>query len=260
MVPHAIITVSLATAVLPRLSAQRRRRTTSPASPRTLADTLRTALALIVPFALLLPLIATDAGQRDLGLRRGRRRRRPLRAVARPVRRRAGLLHRPLPDAARLLRPGADPHGVLGPVRRSRRSTSCWPLVLLVRDLARRHLPGPGPRLRRGVRRRRGRVVPPCCAACSADSDTASCCGSRSGSWSRPASRPPVAAGLALAAALATPRRRRHLARSLVLLGVVVGVVDVGGLPRCWPGCCALARSPTVVDTVTRRLPVPGRR
>ena len=58
MAPHAIITVSLATAMLPRLSASRRRRATSPAWPRSLATTLRTALALIVPFALLLPVVA----------------------------------------------------------------------------------------------------------------------------------------------------------------------------------------------------------
>ncbi len=59
MAPHAIITVSLATAVLPRLSA-------SAADGRlqdlagSLASTLRTALALIVPFALLLPVVATE--------------------------------------------------------------------------------------------------------------------------------------------------------------------------------------------------------
>ncbi len=57
MVPHAIATVSLATAVLPRLS-----RFASDADLRGLAGqiaaTTRTALALILPFALLLPAIA----------------------------------------------------------------------------------------------------------------------------------------------------------------------------------------------------------
>jgi len=59
MAPHAIITVSLATAVLPRLSS-------SAADGRledlagSLASTLRTALALILPFALLLPVVATE--------------------------------------------------------------------------------------------------------------------------------------------------------------------------------------------------------
>jgi len=57
--PHAVITVSLATAVLPTLSA-------SAADGRladlagALASTLRTALALIVPFTLLLPVVATE--------------------------------------------------------------------------------------------------------------------------------------------------------------------------------------------------------
>ncbi len=57
MVPHSIATVSLATAVLPRLS----RAAADEDLPRLAAQvssTTRTALALIVPFALLLPAIA----------------------------------------------------------------------------------------------------------------------------------------------------------------------------------------------------------
>jgi putative peptidoglycan lipid II flippase len=62
MVPHAIVTVSLATAILPRLSAyagagDRR------GLARTLAPTLRTALAVVIPFAALLPLIAAPAAR-----------------------------------------------------------------------------------------------------------------------------------------------------------------------------------------------------
>ena len=60
MVPHSIITVSLATAVLPQLSrmaADGDRRGLA----RSLTTTLRTALAVVVPFALLLPLVARDA-------------------------------------------------------------------------------------------------------------------------------------------------------------------------------------------------------
>jgi len=57
MVPHSIATVSLATAVLPRLS-----RAAADGDLRRLADqvasTTRTALALILPFALLLPVVA----------------------------------------------------------------------------------------------------------------------------------------------------------------------------------------------------------
>ena len=59
MVPHAVITVSLATAILPRLSARAAEDDLTGVS-RNLASTLRTALAVIVPFALLLPLVSRD--------------------------------------------------------------------------------------------------------------------------------------------------------------------------------------------------------
>jgi putative peptidoglycan lipid II flippase len=59
MVPHSIITVSLATAILPTLSA-RAADADLAGLGRTLVSTLRTALALIIPFALLLPLVALD--------------------------------------------------------------------------------------------------------------------------------------------------------------------------------------------------------
>ena len=59
MVPHAIITVSLATAILPRLSA-RAADGDLVGLARSLSSTLRTALVVVVPFALLLPLIASD--------------------------------------------------------------------------------------------------------------------------------------------------------------------------------------------------------
>ena len=51
MVPHAIITVSLATAILPRLSAKAADGDLTGLAG-TLAGTLRTALAVVVPFAL----------------------------------------------------------------------------------------------------------------------------------------------------------------------------------------------------------------
>lgn len=59
MVPHSIITVSLATAILPRLSALAADDDLRGLS-RNLASTLRAALAVIVPFAALLPVIAED--------------------------------------------------------------------------------------------------------------------------------------------------------------------------------------------------------
>lgn len=62
MVPHSIITVSLATAILPRLSsyaeADDRR-----GLARTLAPTMRSALAVMIPFAALLPALATPVAQ-----------------------------------------------------------------------------------------------------------------------------------------------------------------------------------------------------
>jgi putative peptidoglycan lipid II flippase len=62
MVPHAIITVSLATAILPRLSAKAADHDLTGLAG-TLAGTLRTALAVVVPFAFALPLLAFDAAK-----------------------------------------------------------------------------------------------------------------------------------------------------------------------------------------------------
>ena len=59
MVPHAIATVSLATAVLPRLSAHAADHDFAGVA-RGVSSTMRTTLTLIIPFALLLPLIAYD--------------------------------------------------------------------------------------------------------------------------------------------------------------------------------------------------------
>ncbi|MGL5808812.1 MAG: murein biosynthesis integral membrane protein MurJ [Nocardioides sp.] len=61
MVPHSIVTVSLATAVLPRLAdhaSDGDRPDALRELARTLAQTIRTALSVIVPFACLLPVIA----------------------------------------------------------------------------------------------------------------------------------------------------------------------------------------------------------
>jgi putative peptidoglycan lipid II flippase len=59
MVPHSVATVSLATAMLPRLSRHAAADDLSGVA-RDVAATLRTALALIVPVAVLFPLIAED--------------------------------------------------------------------------------------------------------------------------------------------------------------------------------------------------------
>ena len=59
MVPHSIITVSLATAILPRLS-RRAADGDLQGLAVSLTSSLRAALAVVVPFAALLPLVATD--------------------------------------------------------------------------------------------------------------------------------------------------------------------------------------------------------
>jgi len=62
MVPHSVVTVSLATAVLPRMSGLAAEGDHSELV-RTLLLALRNALVVIVPFALLLPLVALDTAQ-----------------------------------------------------------------------------------------------------------------------------------------------------------------------------------------------------
>ena len=59
MVPHSVITVSLTTAILPRLS-QRAADGDLGGLAHTLASTLRMALTVVVPFAALLPVVAPD--------------------------------------------------------------------------------------------------------------------------------------------------------------------------------------------------------
>ncbi|RYB95783.1 murein biosynthesis integral membrane protein MurJ [Nocardioides oleivorans] len=59
MVPHAIVTVSLATAILPRLSSYAHEDRLAELGS-TVGSTLRTALALVLPFAVLLPITAVD--------------------------------------------------------------------------------------------------------------------------------------------------------------------------------------------------------
>jgi putative peptidoglycan lipid II flippase len=59
MVPHAVVTVSLATAVLPRLSSYAHEGRLADLGS-TVGSTLRTALALVLPFAVLLPITAGD--------------------------------------------------------------------------------------------------------------------------------------------------------------------------------------------------------
>lgn len=59
MVPHAIVTVSLTTAILPLLSGYAAEERMADLG-RTVASTLRTSLVLILPFAVLVPILASD--------------------------------------------------------------------------------------------------------------------------------------------------------------------------------------------------------
>jgi putative peptidoglycan lipid II flippase len=71
MVPHSIITVSLATAVLPRLSAYAAENDRGSLAG-TLMIALRSALCVVVPFALLLPVVARDTAHVIWGYGAGR--------------------------------------------------------------------------------------------------------------------------------------------------------------------------------------------
>ncbi len=71
MVPHSVVTVSLATAILPRLS-ERAAEGDLSGLARTLGVALRSALTVVVPFALLLPLISRDVAHVVWGYGAGR--------------------------------------------------------------------------------------------------------------------------------------------------------------------------------------------
>ena len=195
-----------------------------------------------------------------LGVRRRPRRLRPLRAAARALRHRAGLLHRPLPDAARLLRPRAQRAGVLDPVRRRGRSTSRsrspWsrgdrragtaPALVLAyaAAYARRRRRSPTSMLSRRARRAR---------------DARRWCGS----WCGCRSRPLLAVAAAGGTAYLLPRRcstvgslaARRVARAVVVSGSPAALV----LRRRGPRRCGSTELTSMVDTITRRLPLPRR-
>ena len=151
MVPHSVVTVSLATAVLPRMSALAAEGD-HPELARTLMLALRNALVVIVPFALLLPLVSLDVAHVIWGYGAGSDHYANFSPSLARVRVRPGLLHHPLRHAARLLRPRADPHRLPDPVRHRRRQrdrgAAAGPRGDRRADLAR-----PGRRLRRGLPR-----------------------------------------------------------------------------------------------------------
>ena len=117
MVPHSIVTVSLATAMLPRLSAHAAAGDRPALAGVAVEHAARRAGG---DRAVRRAAAGHRARPGPRGLRarrRGRGWRRRLRADALAVRPRHPVLHRPLPGAARLLRPRAEPHRLLRPVR-----------------------------------------------------------------------------------------------------------------------------------------------
>jgi putative peptidoglycan lipid II flippase len=72
MVPHSVVTVSLATAMLPRLSRHAADDDLTGVAT-SVASTLRTAYAMILPFVLLLPLVATPVSNLIYGWGAGSR-------------------------------------------------------------------------------------------------------------------------------------------------------------------------------------------
>ena len=115
-------------------------------------STLRSAYALVVPVARSCALMALDLANIIWGYGSARRRLRQLRPVAGALRARAGAVHHPLPDAARLLRPGAEPRVFL--IQCVIAATNIVAAVLLTRGR-----PGGGDRAAPGDRLRRSYAV-----------------------------------------------------------------------------------------------------
>ena len=255
MVPHSIITVSLATAILPRLAAR--------AADGDLAGDV--ALA-VVDHAQRArpghPVRRAAAGGRHrrrppaLGLRRRPATTTTLFApAARALRHRARLLHRPLPGAARLLRPRAQRPGVLDPVRRGGRqhrrgaSSSCaepttaGTASALVLAYAAAYFVGATlsfALLARRVgrpRRRRPAAVP----APPGDRD-------------RPWPSPRPAARRTSCTSWSAGRAGWAAAATLVVAGLAGGLVLVGTAR-----VVRLTELTSIVDTIARRLPLPRR-
>ena len=176
MVPHSVVTVSLATAILPRLSASAADADLAGLA-RTLSTTLRTTLVLIVPIALhpagRVPRISKVVWAHGAAAAIVRE----LRPVPGPVRARTGVLQRPLPDAARLLRARAHPHCLLGPVRGRRHQHRAGPRARPT-GVRRGDLTRPGARLRRGPTSSVRRCRTSCCGTCWAGSTRPCSCGS----------------------------------------------------------------------------------
>ena len=253
MVPHSVVTVSLATAILPGLS---RRATAADLAGLggLLAGDAAHGPGRRRPVRRAAAGHRAAAGGGAVRLRRGGAVRRELRALAGAVRPGPGRVHGPLLDAARVLRARADPHGLRHPVRRGRdqhrgrggagraRPTTAGPP---------RRWSAPTPRLPG----RLGRLG-------------TSSCGERSAGCARPAPapgvlpRPPArrrgrcrpALALGVGCSCRTCPTTRRLPRALLDLALLGGVA-VAGVPRGGPAAAADRGDLGGLDTVLRRAP-----
>ena len=160
------------------------------------------------------------------------------------------VLHRPLPDAPRLLRPGADAAGLLHPVRgrrdQHRGRARCWSPA----PTAGGHRAGAGGRLPGVVRRRRRSYLPRAAPHARRPARPRSWSGSWCGwPWSL------AFAGAAARGGGAGPRTASASTRTAPV--AAARRPERGGRRRwsssSWPACCGCAEVTAVVDTVTRR-------
>jgi hypothetical protein len=166
MVPHAIVTVSLATAILPRLAPRRSGRP-GRRWPATLASHAAHRAGADLPFAALLPVIAPDLAGVLFGLRRRASRLERLRTDAGAVRRRLVFftVHYLMLRGFYALERTAPSSGSSALIAAVNIVAA---VVLVARDRRRADLARAGDRLHRVVRRRRGRLLRSCCAPVSA--------------------------------------------------------------------------------------------
>ena len=249
MVPHAIVTVSLATAILPRLSAKAadgdlpglaRHAGRHAAHGARRRHPVRAAAARCWRY---------DAAEGALRLRRDRDDVRPLRAVDDPVRPGHRVLHRPLPDAARLLRPRAATARCSSSSARSPRPTSWWRSSWSQRATAAETSPALVLAYARVVRRRLGGLLRRAASPAGRAARPRTWSGSWSGCWSRPAS--PTGRRLG-SSACALPGRGHDVSHAAG--GRPAGRWSAPSTWSCssrWPGAMRHhARSTTVLDTV----------
>ena len=248
MVPHAIITVSLATAMLPLLSSYAADGRLA-AVGDAVSSTLRSAYALVVPVAALLAVMALDTAHVIWGYGSAADDYDNFAPSLALFGIGPGAVHRALPGAARLLRPRADPAGVLHPVRdrrhQHRRRDRAHPRSA-GRRRPRRDWCSPTPAPTASARSRRT----PCSRARSAASTGVAWCASWSGSSIAVGISAAVAWGLReLLAELVPGTGTWHAVLDLAVVGVSYLAIYLG-LARL----LRISEVNDVMALVTRRL------